>query len=240
MLKKWCVFFMFGLLLLVSLLGCSIQEPSSASEQWQQIMADAVFTEDDEVEKLVTLTQEDPLVIWDENGTRVLLLTWHANPSPGESGEGLTWDEVWATSLAEMLAWYQQEGDAVTDWDLRFAQLLGLHADEGYTHFTAFWVSPSAVIRPAYVTAVDAQMVNDDRQVRDSEYAEWFDDNIIYSYFISDYPWTRLGYTYDWGSEDSEYGLTEFLLLEGLAAEVAFTYTTEEFVAWLAEQPSIL
>lgn len=46
------------------------------------------------------------------------------------------------------------------------------------------------------------------------------------------YPWTRLGYTYDWGAED-EYGLTEFLVLKNSTIEVEFTKTIDEFFDWL-------
>ena len=79
-------------------------------------------------------------------------------------------------------------------------------------------------------------MVNDYSAASDPEYKEWFDGNIIYSYFESDYPWTRLGYTYDWSGDGSEYGLTEFLIFDGSKTEIEFTYTTDEFVDWLAGQ----
>ena len=66
------------------------------------------------------------------------------------------------------------------------------------------------------------------------EYEEWFNSNILSSYFSSwgQYPWTRLGYTYDWGAED-EYGLTEFLVLKNSTIEVEFTKTIDEFFDWL-------
>ena len=108
--------------------------------------------------------------------------------------------------------------------------------DGSCTRFSAFWVSPSEVIRPAYVTDVTAQMENGYDQIADPAYRTWFDSNIIYSYFESEYPWTRLGYTYDWSGGDSVYGLTEFLIADGSATEIAFTDSTEEFVAWLDSQ----
>ena len=43
------------------------------------------------------------------------------------------------------------------------------------------------------------------------EYKAWFDANIISSYFDGKYPWTRLGYTYDWADNGQEYGLSEFI-----------------------------
>lgn len=221
-------------LALVGLTGCGAPAPD-AEELWTDAMQDAVFSEDGEVMELVALTPEDPRVIWDGSGERVLLLTWHdyagacVPGGPVPSGGG----EIWATSLGEMTAWYGEHREGVTDWNLRFAQLLGVHAEEGYTRFTGFWISPEAVIRPAYVTDVTAQMENGYDQLPEGPYKDWFDQNILWSYFASDYPWTRLGYTYDWSGGVSEYGLTEFLVPDSGGTEIVFTCTTEEFVRWL-------
>ena len=201
-------------------------------------MTDAVFSEDEEVVELVTLTEDDPDVIWDEAGERVLLVSWHnydAECSPGSSIPQ-EYGEIWATSLGEMLSWYTGSSSGVDDWQLRFAQLLGVHEDEGQTRFSAFWVAPADVIRPAYITDETKQMINDYTLVTDETYKQWFDQNILWSYFTSDYPWTRLGYTYDWSGGESEYGLSEFLIYDGSKTEIEFTYTTEEFVDWLEQQ----
>lgn len=226
-------------LLLLGLLlsGCSEKTLSNA-ELWQAAMTDAVFSEDDEVVELVTLTEDDPDVIWDKAGERVLLVSWHnydAECSPGSSIPQ-EYGEIWATSLGEMLSWYADNSSDVDDWQLRFAQLLGVHEDEGYTRFSAFWVAPADVIRPAYITDATKQMINDYALVTDATYKQWFDQNILWSYFTSDYPWTRLGYTYDWSGGESEYGLSEFLIYDGSKTEIEFTYTTEEFVYWLDQQ----
>ena len=235
--RRWTAA-LFAALALSALAGCKREAAVTGGELWDRAMADAVFSEDEEVMELVTLTQEDPMVIWDDAGERVLLLTWHNYDSDCIPGLPLGEEagEIWATSVGEMTAWYEENGGGVEDWELRFAQLLGVHADEGYTRFTAFWVSPEDVIRPAYRTDVTEQMVNGYDQVTDEAYKAWFDGNIIWSYFASDYPWTRLGYTYDWSGDGDEYGLTEFLVAAGDKTEIALTWTTGEFVDWLAEQ----
>lgn len=224
------------ILSLLPLAGCASTAAPSNEELWAAAMADAVFSEDNEVMELVCLTQQDPRVIWDEAGERVLLVTWHDYEEPCEPGDSLAHKDIWATSLGEMEDWYQENNSSVADWDLRFAQLLGMPNDGSCTHFSAFWISPTEVIRPAYVTDVTAQMENGYDKITDPMYQVWFDDNILYSYFESEYPWTRLGYTYDWSGGDSPYGLTEFLIADGSEAENAFTYSTEDFVAWLDSQ----
>ena len=221
---------------LLPLGGCAGETAPSSEELWAAAMADAVFSEDDEVMELVCLTRDDPQVIWDEAGERVLLITWHGYEEPCAPGDSLAYQDIWATSLGELKDWYRENGSGVTDWELRFAQLLGMPDDGSCTRFSAFWVPPSAVIRPAYVTDVTAQMEIGYDQITDPTYRAWFDGNILYSYFESAYPWTRLGYTYDWSGGDSAYGLTEFLIADGSGTEIAFTYSTEDFVAWLAAQ----
>ena len=223
-------------MLLLPLAGCMNESAPSDEDLWAAAMADAVFSEDDEVMDLVCLTQDDPQVIWDEAGEQVLLVTWHDYAEPCEPGEPLVHKDIWATSLGEFKNWYRENGGGVTDWDLRVSQLLGMPDGGGCTRFSAFWISPSAVVRPAYVTDVTAQMENGYDQITDPVYQTWFDGNIIYSYFESEYPWTRLGYTYDWSGGDSVYGLTEFLIADGSTAEIAFTCSTEDFVAWLDAQ----
>ena len=220
------------LLLATVLTSCGQKTDTSNASRWQTAMSDAVFAEDEEVRPLVTLTAEDSRVIWDDAGERVLLLTWHDYPSACEPGTAIgEYGDIWATSLGEMKSWFKENGEEITDRELRFAQLLGVHEDEGYTRFTAFWVSPRDVVRPAFVTDVTKQMVNDYGLVT-GEWKEWFDSNILFSYFESDYPWTRLGYTYDWGGTQ-EYGLTEFLVRDPSRTEIAFTLTTDEFAEYL-------
>ena len=224
------------LLSLLLLGGCAGEAVPSNQELWADAVADAVFSEDSEVMELVCLTREDPRVIWEEGGERVLLVTWHNYEQPCELGDPLPGQDIWATSLGEVKDWYLKHGSNVDDWDLRFAQLLGMPNDGSCTRFSAFWISPDEVIRPAYVTDVTAQMENGYEQITDPAYQAWFDDNIIYSYFESEYPWTRLGYTYDWSGGNSEYGLTEFLIKDGSDGEIAFTCSTQDFVAWLSSQ----
>ena len=127
------------MLLLVSITGCAKDVPNNDA-LWKAAMTDAVFSEDEEICELVTLTKDDGRVVWDEAGERVLLLSWHNYDDACAPGSSIRteYGDIWATSVGEMKVWYKQNHDGVENWDLRFAQLLGVHADEGYTRFTAF------------------------------------------------------------------------------------------------------
>lgn len=195
---------------------------------------DSVFADDDEIMPLVEITKESELVTWNDTDNRVLLLTLNKYPDSYPPGEDITLShgEVWTFTDKEFYAWYADNSGGVEDWLLRLHQLLGLPAQGDHTHITAMWVSPDDIIRPAYVTDITAQMDNefDEDNMPDEQYIEWFDGNIIYSYFDSAYPWTRLGYTYDWADNGREYGMSEFIVEQGAAVEVEYTKTVDEFL----------
>ena len=204
---------------------------------------DAAFADEDEILPLVEVTKDSELMTWNEAGDRVLLVSWHRYPDSYPAGEEVTlqWGEVWAFSGKEMARRYRAEKGSVADWTLRFEQLIGLPPACGYTHFSAFWVDPDDVIRPAFATDAAAQVAtatveNPSGGSLSEWYAEWFDGNILASYFQGAYPWTRLGYTYDWADNGTEYGLTEFLILPDSKATVEFTLPTEGFESWLNSQ----
>ena len=45
------------------------------------------------------------------------------------------------------------------------------------------------------------------------------------------FPWTRLGYTYDWGPGRNEIGLTEFVIAKGSTVHLSKIWTQREFVS---------
>ena len=225
------------LLVLAAVLGAWWVQSSLAetpAAQYAAAVADAVTAEPAELEPLVELTPADPRTTWDGQG-RVLLLSWHSQPEQYPAGEELclTDGALWTFTDQEFFGWYETHKAGVTDWTLRLEQLIGLPPETGYTHVSGFWVDPAQVLRPAYVTDVTAQMALDFPPGTDPAFRTWFADNAAFSYEESAYPWTRLGYTYDWADNGTAYGLTEFLVQEGAAVEVAFTASTEDFLATL-------
>ena len=212
-------------------------QPAMASVNlYEQAIADAMTIEPDEIRPVVNITPQSDMATVSDNDD-VLLITWHKYPDSYIPGQDVTlsYGEVWSFTDKEMAEWYDGHKAGVTDWELRFEELLGLPEDKEYTHFTGLWVPVDAVKRPAYsydITQPVTQTQFDDSA--DAAFVSWFDDNIIYSYFDNAYPWTRLGYTYDWSGD--EYGLSEFIIEKDTVAHVAFTYTTDEFIGWLETQ----
>lgn len=212
--------------------------PFTTEEYYTQAVKDAMTIESDEILPVVKITKDNELVTMNENN-EVLLITWHKYPDSYIAGQDVTlqYGAVWTFTDQEMIEWYGENKNGVEDWELRFEQLLGLPTEKEYTHFTALWVPVDSIKRPAYTYDITTDIQDTAfEEDADQTYIQWFDENILDSYFNAEYPWTRLGYTYDWADNGTEYGLSEFLIEKDAVATVKFTYSTQEFLNWLEQQ----
>lgn len=225
-----------GVLVLLTVFSGCQSKTADLNALYESAIRDAMFADENEILPLVSLTSEDKMTTWNEDGC-VLLCTWHRYPDSYPEGETITveWGPVWTFTDKE-IASYKDELKKCKDPETRLKQLIGLPPDCDYTTFTGFWVSPENVKRPAYRTdIVSGEMTTSFDENVDTDFKEWFDGNILGSYFDGAYPWTRLGYTYDWADNDTEYGLTEFLVLDKAEITVEFTDTTAEFIDRIAK-----
>lgn len=212
----------------VCLTGCKKEPPKTQEELYSDAVKDAAFADEDEILPLVSLNESDPMTTWKDG--KVLLLTWHNYPDSYPEGETVTiqWGPVWTFTDKEVASHGKEFSDAP---EMRLKQLIAFAPDSEHSTVTGFWVDPKNVKRPAYQTdPTVGDMTNDFGENVDEEFKAWFDDNILGSYFYGEYPWTRLGYTYDWADNGTEYGMTEFIVESGAEVRVEFTETTEEFL----------
>lgn len=208
---------------------------------FRRSVIDAITVEPEEILPVLPLLSDTELTTWNTDG-QILMVTWNRHPERYKDGETVTLDdgEVWTFTDKEIAEWYRQNSEGVTDWELRFKQLIGLPPDAEYTHFTAIWVDPGDLLRPAYIQDITVKAMSDSFAAdADPEFIRWFDANAEYSYYVSAYPWTRLGYTYDWAQNGTEYGLSEFIIMPGSVVTVEFTLTTNEFLDWLDSQSAL-
>lgn len=197
---------------------------------------DAVIADSSEiVSTLVAITHADASLSW--TGTppddRVLVVTWtkYFSSYPVDSTVTVSWGDVWVTVVPEMQRYFQTHTTTRETITLRSEQLLGLPMNKGYTHFVELWVKPSDLFRPSpdnEITDCTAQL--DFPPSVDSSYRSWFSDNFFYSYFTKKLPWTRLGYTYDWGNPNSEVGLSEFVIRKNARVIVRSVTTTDDYL----------
>ncbi len=149
---------------------------------------------------------------------------------------------AWVTVVPEAILYFKNLGytaDGVTE--LRLAQALGLPAPSNERMIVGFMVNPEDIFRPCpdpeindHECALDfpsehsGELItfNDETKLYESApceedgctYDSWFDHrrNIVYT-GDSAFPWTQLGYTYDWGL-DAPYGnigISEFAVKGG-------------------------
>ncbi|MFI5149266.1 MAG: alpha/beta hydrolase family protein [Bacteroidia bacterium] len=169
----------------------------------------------------------------------ILMLAWKQNvsfykndPSTGFFNTGNY--PVWVTAAPDL----KQKIKALNpgDRDLRLRQLLGLPPHAQYSSFVEFWVRPADLFRPCPDKEIsDAQCDLCFPSGTDSIHISWINTNRISRYYNCEagdnYPWTQLGYTYDWNAGNkSHIGLSEFVIYPNRSVRIRKIYTTKEYL----------
>ena len=229
------ILFTLSLLTLLTVSCSGSKTPSlTLEERLHNAYLDVIETKEENIRPLVTLTQNENNLYWNEAKDKVLLFTFHRFPSSYPDGEQVTftWGESWVCSVKEYENWYINNKDNIKDPLLRTKQVLGMSHKSKNTYITSMWFDPSDVIRPAYITDPTKQMSLQFDENETDEYKEWFANQYYYSYDVAKLPWTRLGYTYDWSEEAKDrYGLSEFIAWKGTTVTVDKTLPVEDFLA---------
>ncbi|TYQ23965.1 hypothetical protein [Pseudanabaena sp. UWO310] len=221
--------------------------PADLISKYNLAVADAKVAELDEVSQdLVAITKDNKFLIW-QNKTapkdKLLVATWtNYTGYDNQVGQPITTSrQTWVTVAPELQNFCKEKLKDVTnqsDRTLRLEQLLGLPPNNGKTRFVEFWVSPENLFRPsADAEITDRTAFGEFTQIPPSpdatiklSYLQWFEKLRSQSYNATGgYPWTRMGYTYDWGNPKSEIGLSEFVIDTGAAIEVKSVQTTDKY-----------
>lgn len=175
-------------------------------------------------------------------------------------------DNLWVTAVPELKNFFLQRGFWPSKHDkmvLRIKQLLGLPASEDMTVLVEFWVRPVDLFRPSPDSDPsdhEAQLVypwkrsrfqnfNGDMKIHSYagadkpavtyNYEQWY-ANLNATTYSGEvpYPWTQLGYTYDWA--DDEYnnkhvGLSEFIVLGGSPVVIEKMIRTEDLGSYFVK-----
>lgn len=189
----------------------------SATEDAEVAMPNEIYKD------LTAIETDNHNLIWEgEPGdSRVLVVTWTGKPYydnyVGQDYQLPAGAEVWVTVVPELENFFKGKNSSVTS--LRIEQLLGLPPNNEKTKFVEIWADPNDMFRPSpdpEITDHEAELdfPASDRFVTISDaYRTWF-NNLKESSYEGDYahPWTRLGYTYDWGNKNNHIGLSEFVI----------------------------
>ena len=229
----------FKLILISILLFCcatnneNISSPElSYEDMYRNAIIDAMVAEEEEIyNNLISIVETNEYLSWSGSGfeKRVLVLTWTEYPNSYPVGDTILtwWGETWVTVVPEIKHWFDTEYISENKIETRLKQLLGLPIDDTNTHFIELWVRPDALFRPSPDNEITDNVASLDFPTTVEDwYREWYDVTTIRSYFPLRYPWTRLGYTYDWSNSANEIGVSEFVIKKDSKVIVESKYPT--------------
>ena len=180
------------------------------------------------------INDTNPRLIWNssaaDKGVLVLIFTRYNSSYPVNSTISTWWGETWVTVVPDLRQFFQQNVGAEENKTLRTCELLGLPWNSKNTFFVEAYVQPKDLFRPAG----DNEIYDDTAGMAlpvnaTADYVKWFNGNIISSYFPKTFPWSRMGYTYDWGSE-SHIGLSEYVLMKNSTIYVTSVSTVTGYL----------
>ena len=232
-----------------------VEAPAPAPDPYAEGVADAMHPLPSEADPgaLLVLTPAQAGLRWDEAG-RVLVTTWsrsqYYDPEVYVPGHAFDlYGETWFTTGAEVAdTCAGLEGAALSE---RVEQYLGLPTGGGRDVFLQVWIDPADLIRPCAdpdVTTSAGCVVDAPMQAGEdgasvwwacgsgtelSAHQRWMCLTWVDRYSASDpsaqYPWTALGYTYDWGSPEDPVGASEFVAPGGAAVVLEAMHSNAAF-----------
>lgn len=234
----------FILSLFLLLFGCALQKTSTENQAaiYQKAISTAMSPDSSKIcYNLIPITKENDKLVWKRiNGEDYLLVvTWKQNvsyykPYLDSAFYNTGAYPIWVTTVPELAERIKKESPV--DVDLRLKQLLGLPPTSVYSYFVEFWVRPSDMFRPCPDKEIkDSSCSLCFPDGTDSTHINWINTNRIDRYYpcnlYDKYPWTQLGYTYDWNpGNQSHIGLSEFVIGSRKKIVVKSITTTSEYL----------
>lgn len=165
-------------------------------------------------------------LIADNNGDVLVTTLTGADSTPVNTTFALT-DDVWVTAVPEVYnicrAW---SGDI----DMRLRQLIGLPPDAATDNFLVYQTAASNVFRPSPYDEIntlypcpvgtDGKIPSDCGNAFPTDttpaHYQWIATNALELHSVPNgYPWTHLGYTYNWRPNEDRYGASEYIIRSG-------------------------
>lgn len=229
--------------LLVFISSCSIFKTTKTDDAvlYQKAIEDAIYPKLSEIDtNLTAINEQNPNLVWKtiNNEKYILAIAWkqYIDYYKNKLGTYYNTDSfpIWVTIAPDLKQRFKNE--SVSDTNMRLKQLLGLPPTATYNYFVEFWVKPSDLFRPC-----PDKEINDKKCETcfppnvETEHENWINKFRINSFYdcnlFYQYPWTQLGYTYDWNPKNkSHIGLSEFVIGKNKNIIVNKIYTTSEYL----------
>lgn len=219
-----------------------VEAPADPAAAYAAAVQDASEALPDEIfEGLTTIRQDNPALLWQEGAPtpRVRLVTWTSWTGYDDRiGASMVLSrEVWVTVAPELQSRCRSWALPGESLELRLEQLLGLPPENGKDRFVELYARPEDLFRPCADPEItdhrcEIALPAEHQPAPPSWYADWFGGLMRSSYGEGGYPWTRLGYTYDWGGEPgADVGLSELVIQSGAEVVVAGVTPTAAYCA---------
>lgn len=220
---------------LMSLVACGPEEneeptpqPAACTEEtYAAAISDAIeATPEELVDNLWAISPANTRLSWNEDQSAVRMVAWTTFTGYAQGDNTLS-REIWVTAVPQLKELCKTLPDDAARI-ARINQYLGLPPatewDNG-RQFVEMWVKPGDMFRPCPDPEIDDSTcgLQFPEGVSD-EHKEWMANNYASSYGFwqsTQYPWTGLGYTYDWCSQNSKpVGASEFVVRAGSVVNV--------------------
>lgn len=220
------LFFYFAFLSILFGSGCTKDDPSDPIDPkvqlenlYQTAVEDAITADSSEIcDSLWQISTSNSKLEWKTINNEAYVLVGNFNKYPDSYSDTLvinSWGRIWVFIPEQIKSRLKSATILENDTLLRISQLLGMPPTSTNNYIVELWVKPADLYRPAADPEID------DRTTglylpenAEPDYAQWFNQNIYDSYFgqWTHYPWTRLGYTYDWANPATEVGMSEYCI----------------------------
>ena len=231
-----------SLLILLGLFCSNALNAQDFRMLYRDAMRNAVYPDSTKIDTcLVEITPQNPSLTWKSfNGVpHVLMTTWKSisyYPNGGDSLYNTGPYSIWVTASPQLKNWFHQHN--VVDTNMRLKQLLGLPpVGTNYKLFVEFWVNPADLFRPCPDNEIgDKSCALCFPANASQEYIKWFNESRISRYYAcqlyDQYPWTQLGYTYDWNPDNTSHvGMSEFVIKTNANIYVKSVSTTNYYLS---------
>lgn len=212
--------------------------PPDLHYAYSQAIKDAEVAQYDEISRnLVAIVPSNDALRWNNDYGEVLVATWTSWDGYDDRVRStMTLSrEVWVTAVPEVKAFCREQHITPAQIALRLEQLLGLPPASEKTKFVEMWADPNDLFRPSPDPEVSDHEAELDFPVShqfvtvSEPHRQWFRELKKKSYGQQGYPWTRLGYTYDWGNPSSEIGVSEFVVRGGATVRIHAVTATLDY-----------
>lgn len=212
-------------------------------EHWQQTIEraydraveDAAAADASEIEQLMPIVPSNDALIWQNiDGEEYLkVVTWTSwDGYDSEVGQEMILSrDIWITPTPQIQQLTQTLAPDEEILTLRLEQLMGLPPNNGKNRWVEMWVKPVDLFRPC----PDADITDTECDLyfpadATEEHKAWIVNLTLSSYGENGYPWTRLGYTYDWGGVGTEVGANELVIRGGSTVMIESVQSNTDYL----------